>query len=113
AGRRLKPAAMELGGKSANIIFADADQERALDGALISIFSNNGQQCLAGSRILVQDSIFDEFVDRFVERARKIRVGDPLDDATEIVPIATARPRPNVLADTHTAQTQGAALVSG
>src|SRR5690606_6158572 len=63
AGRRLKPAAMELGGKSANIIFADADQERALDGALISIFSNNGQQCLAGSRILVQDSIFDEFVD--------------------------------------------------
>ncbi|MBN9480795.1 MAG: aldehyde dehydrogenase [Bordetella sp.] len=113
AGRRLKPAAMELGGKSANIIFADADQERALDGALISIFSNNGQQCLAGSRILVQDSIFDEFVDRFVERARKIRVGDPLDDATEIGPIASARHRRHILSYVDIAQSQGATLLTG
>ena len=113
AGRRLKPAAMELGGKSANIIFADADQERALDGALISIFSNNGQQCLAGSRILVQDSIFDEFVDRFVERARKIRVGDPLDDATEIGPIASARHRQHILSYVDIAKSQGATLLTG
>lgn len=113
AGRRLKPAAMELGGKSANIIFADADQERALDGALISIFSNNGQQCLAGSRILVQDSIFDEFVDRFVERARKIRVGDPLDDATEIGPIASARHRQHILSYVDIARSQGATLLTG
>ncbi|MCO8030005.1 aldehyde dehydrogenase [Brevundimonas diminuta] len=113
AGRRLKPAAMELGGKSANIIFADADQERALDGALISIFSNNGQQCLAGSRILVQDSIFDEFVDRFVQRARKIRVGDPLDDATEIGPIASARHRQHILSYVDIAKSQGATLLTG
>ncbi len=113
AGRRLKPAAMELGGKSANIIFADADQERALDGALISIFSNNGQQCLAGSRILVQDSIFDEFVGRFVERAQKIRVGDPLDDATEIGPIASARHRQHILSYVDIAQSQGATLLTG
>lgn len=113
AGRRLKPAAMELGGKSANIIFADADQERALDGALISIFSNNGQQCLAGSRILVQDSIFDEFVGRFIERAQKIRVGDPLDDATEIGPIASARHRQHILSYVDIAQSQGATLLTG
>lgn len=113
AGRRLKPAAMELGGKSANIIFADADQERALDGALISIFSNNGQQCLAGSRILVQDSIFDEFVGRFVERAQKIRVGDPLDDATELGPIASARHRRHILSYVDIAQSQGATLLTG
>lgn len=113
AGRRLKPAAMELGGKSANIIFADADQERALDGALISIFSNNGQQCLAGSRILVQDSIFDEFVGRFVERTQKIRVGDPLDDATEIGPIASARHRQHILSYVDIAQSQGATLLTG
>ncbi|MFC5371220.1 aldehyde dehydrogenase [Brevundimonas faecalis] len=113
AGRRLKPAAVELGGKSANIIFADADQERALDGALISIFSNNGQQCLAGSRILVEDSIFDDFVGRFVERARKIRVGDPLDDATEIGPIASARHREHILSYVGVAQSQGASLLTG
>lgn len=113
AGRRLKPSAVELGGKSANIIFADADQERALDGALISIFSNNGQQCLAGSRILVQDSIFDDFVGRFVERAQRIKVGDPLDDATEIGPIASARHREHILSYVGIAQAQGARLLTG
>ena len=77
AGRRLVPTTMELGGKSANIIFASADYERAIDGALLGIFSNNGQQCLAGSRILVERSIFDDFVGRFIERAQQIRVGDP------------------------------------
>ncbi|WP_461343887.1 aldehyde dehydrogenase [Brevundimonas sp. GN22] len=113
AGRRLKPAAVELGGKSANIIFADADQERALDGALVSIFSNNGQQCLAGSRILVEDSIFDDFVGRFVERARKIKVGDPLSDETEIGPIASARHREHILSYVDIAQSQGATLLTG
>lgn len=113
AGRRLKPAAVELGGKSANIIFADADQERALDGALVSIFSNNGQQCLAGSRILVQDSIFDDFVGRFVERARKIKVGDPLSDETEIGPIASARHREHILSYVDIAKSQGATLLTG
>ena len=66
AGKNLKPIALELGGKSANIIFESADIERALDGALAGIFANNGQQCLAGSRILVQKSIAKQFVERFV-----------------------------------------------
>ena len=89
AGRNLTPCTLELGGKSANIVFASADVERALDGALIGIFSNNGQQCLAGSRILVERSMFDDFTGRFAERAAAIVVGDPTDDATEIGPLAS------------------------
>lgn len=88
AGENLKPSIMELGGKSANIIFDDADFEQALDGALIGIFSNNGQQCLAGSRILVQRGIADRFTEALIERTRKVRVGDPRDPATEIGPLA-------------------------
>jgi len=87
AGRGLKNYLAELGGKSANIITASANFERALDASLVGIFSNNGQQCLAGSRILVERSISDEFIGRFVERTRRLRVGDPRDPATEIGPV--------------------------
>lgn len=113
AGRRLKPAAVELGGKSANIIFADADLDRALDGALLGIFSNNGQQCLAGSRILVQDSIFDDFVEAFLARARKLKVGDPMAPDTELGPVASARHREHILSYVKIAQDQGARLLTG
>ena len=89
AGKHLTPCTMELGGKSANIIFASADFDRALDGALLGIFSNNGQQCLAGSRILVESSIFDVFVERFVARAQKLKVGDPTATDTELGPLAS------------------------
>lgn len=88
AGARLKPSVMELGGKSANIIFDNADLEQAIDGALIGVFTNNGQQCLAGSRILVQRSIADRFIEAFVARARAVRVGHPRDPATEVGPLA-------------------------
>lgn len=97
AGELLKPATVELGGKSANIIFDDADFEQALDGALIGIFTNNGQQCLAGSRILVQRSIAKKFIEAFIERARAIRVGDPRDPATEIGPLVSRRHMEHVL----------------
>ncbi len=113
AGRNLVPCTMELGGKSANVIFASADQERALDGALIGIFSNNGQQCLAGSRILVERSIFDDFVGRFVERAEQIRVGDPLDDTTEIGPLASLPHMNRVLGFVETARGDGGDLLTG
>ena len=113
AGRRLKPASVELGGKSANIIFADADVDRALDGALLGIFSNNGQQCLAGSRILVQASIFDDFVDAFLTRARRLKVGDPMDPDTELGPIASHRHREHILSYVKIAQDQGARLLTG
>ncbi len=113
AGERLVPVTMELGGKSANIIFASADIDRALDAALVGIFSNNGQQCLAGSRILVERKIADDFIARFVERARRIRIGDPMDDATELGPLASARHRERVLSYAGVATGEGATLLTG
>ncbi|HZH07794.1 MAG TPA: aldehyde dehydrogenase family protein, partial [Lautropia sp.] len=80
----LKKFSMELAGKSPFVVFADADLERALDAAVFMIFSNNGERCTAGSRILVQRSIYADFATRFAERARRIVVGDPLDEKTTI-----------------------------
>src|SRR3546814_19419887 len=92
AGENLKPSIMELGGKSANIIFDDADFDQALDGALLGIFSNNGQPCLAGSRILVQSVIADRFTEALVDPALGLCVSDPGPPATEVVPLATPHP---------------------
>ena len=78
---------MELGGKSPFVVFDDADLERALDAAIFMIFSNNGERCTAGSRILVQRSIYAEFVARFAERAQAHPVGDPLDEKTIVGPM--------------------------
>jgi 5-carboxymethyl-2-hydroxymuconic-semialdehyde dehydrogenase len=83
----LKKFSMELGGKSPFVIFADADLDRALDAAIFMIFSNNGERCTAGSRILVQQSIYADFAQKFAERAKRITVGDPLDDKTIIGPM--------------------------
>jgi 5-carboxymethyl-2-hydroxymuconic-semialdehyde dehydrogenase len=80
----LKKYSMELGGKSPFIVFDDADFERALDASLITIYGNNGESCTAGSRILVQDGIYEKFVNRFVERTLAVKVGDPLDPAVNI-----------------------------
>jgi len=83
----LKKFSMELGGKSPFVVFDDANLERALDAALFMIFSNNGERCTAGSRIFVQRSIYTQFVEKFTERVRRLRVGDPLDDKTVIGPM--------------------------
>lgn len=88
ASGTLKKVGLELGGKSANIVLASADLDRAVDGSLLAIFAGNGEQCLAGSRILVERQIADAFIDRFVARTRALRVGDPFDPATEIGPMA-------------------------
>lgn len=79
----IKRVSLELGGKSAAIVFADADLEKAA-GSVFSVFGNAGQDCCARSRILVERSVYDEFLERFVERTRRIRLGDPLDEATEV-----------------------------
>ncbi len=84
------PTVLELGGKSANIVFADADLDRAADGAIAAVFSGAGQSCVAGSRLLIERSIHAEFVERVAERAARLRLGDPLDPATEVGPIITA-----------------------
>ncbi len=113
AGRNLKPIALELGGKSANIILETANLDRALDGALASIFGNNGQQCLAGSRILVQRSMAGQFIEKFVERARKIRIGDPLDPSTEVGPLAFKAHLDRVLSYVDVAKADGGKLLTG
>jgi 5-carboxymethyl-2-hydroxymuconic-semialdehyde dehydrogenase len=83
----LKKFSMELGGKSPFVVFEDADLPRALDAAVFMIFSNNCERCTAGSRILVQQSIYADFVDKFTARARRISVGDPLDEAIHVGPM--------------------------
>ena len=83
----LKKFSMELGGKSPFVIFDDAEITRALDAALFMIFSNNGERCTAGSRIFVQRSIYADFVEKFTERTKRIRVGDPLDEKTIVGPM--------------------------
>ena len=113
AAQRLKPCTLELGGKSANIVFASADLDRALDAALVSIYSNNGQQCLAGSRILLERSIADDFIARFVARARQIRIGDPMLDTTELGPLASASHRDRVLSFADIARREGAEVLTG
>ncbi len=113
AAKGPKAIAMELGGKSANIVFADADFERALDGSLAAIFANNGEMCLAGSRILVQRKIADRFIAAFVERARKIRIGDPMVATTELGPIITRQHMDRILSYVETAEGEGGELLTG
>lgn len=113
AAGNLAPVALELGGKSANIITDTADFEQALDGALLAIYSNNGQQCLAGSRILVQRSIADRFIKRFTERARQIRLGDPMDPDCEMGPLAFKEHLEKVLSYVDIARSEGAELLVG
>lgn len=113
ASRNLKPAILELGGKSATLITEDADLEQALDGALLGIFSNNGQQCLSGSRIILHRSIADEFIAAFVERAKRIKIGDPMDAETEMGPLAFAAHRDRVLSYVDIAVNEGCKLLTG
>jgi 5-carboxymethyl-2-hydroxymuconic-semialdehyde dehydrogenase len=80
----LKGLSMELGGKSPAVVFADADLDAALDATVFGVFSLNGERCTAGSRILVERGVYDEFVERFAERTRQVRVGLPDDPATEV-----------------------------
>ena len=109
----LKKFSMELGGKSPFVIFDDADFERALDAAVFMIFSNNGERCTAGSRILVQRSIYARFVDRFVERARRITVGDPLDEKTIVGPMISPAHLAKVRSYIEMGPKEGATLLCG
>ena len=89
AGSRLAGVTLELGGKSANIVFGDAELGRAEAGVLAGIFAAAGQTCVAGSRAFVHESVYDELRERLVARARKIKLGDPLRDDTQMGPVAT------------------------
>jgi 5-carboxymethyl-2-hydroxymuconic-semialdehyde dehydrogenase len=109
----LKKFSMELGGKSPFVIFDDADLDRALDAALFMIFSNNGERCTAGSRILVQRRIYADFAARFAERARRIPVGDPQDEATVIGPMISAQHLEKVRRYIDLGPREGATLLCG
>ncbi len=109
----LKRLHLELGGKGANIVFADADLGAAVNGSAFAIFHNQGQACIAGSRILLEEPIADEFVERFTALARSIRLGDPLDPATEMGPLTSAEHRERVLAYVKIARDERADVLTG
>ena len=109
----LKKFSMELGGKSPFVIFDDADLDRALDAAIFMIFSNNGERCTAGSRILVQQSIYAAFAQKFAERAKKIVVGDPQDEKTIIGPMISKNHLAKVRSYIELGPKEGATLLCG
>ncbi len=109
----LKKFSMELGGKSPFVIFDDADLARALDAAIFMIFSNNGERCTAGSRILVQKSIYADFAAKFAERARRITVGDPLDEKTIVGPMISQGHLAKVRSYIELGPKEGATMLCG
>ena len=113
AESNLKRVTLELGGKSPNIFFADASWEPAVEGAVFGVFVNQGEVCSAGSRILVERSIHDAFLDAIVEKARAIRLGDPLDRATRMGPLVTRAHLERVAGYVEQGRREGARLVLG
>ena len=109
----LKKFSMELGGKSPFVVFDDADLARALDAAVFMIFSNNGERCTAGSRILVQQNIYADFCAKFAARAQRIKVGDPLDEATTIGPMISAAHLAKVRSYIELGPKEGASMLCG
>ncbi|WP_240320855.1 aldehyde dehydrogenase [Sphingomonas crusticola] len=113
AARGIKPVTLELGGKSANIVFDDADIPNAIRGVVSGIFAATGQTCIAGSRLLVQRSIHDQVVDGLLALARTAQMGDPLSDATQIGPVTTPGQYRKVLDYIDIARGEGASCVIG
>lgn len=113
AARQFKHVTMELGGKSANIVFDDADLDQAVKGAIAGIFSAAGQTCMAGSRLLLQDTIHDWFVERLIEELKQARIGDPSDPETQIGPISNRPHFEKVLSYIDIAKEEGATCVYG
>ncbi len=109
----LKRVHLELGGKNPVVVFEDADLERALDAVIFMIYSLNGERCTSSSRLLVQRSIHDQFVARVAERIARLKVGHPLDPATEIGPLIHARHLEKVLSYFEVAQREGAEIRCG
>jgi acyl-CoA reductase-like NAD-dependent aldehyde dehydrogenase len=113
AADTLKKITLELGGKSPNIVFADADLDAALKGATLGIFYGKGEVCAAGSRLLVEKSIYDDFVARLAERASKMAPGDPLDPKTRLGSLVSKGQMDKVMGYVETGLKEGAKLVAG
>jgi acyl-CoA reductase-like NAD-dependent aldehyde dehydrogenase len=109
----LKRVQLELGGKGANVVFDDADLGAAVNGSAFAVFHNQGQACIAGSRLLLHEAIADEFVERFVGIADSIRLGDPLASDTEMGPLTSPEHRDRVLAFAKVAEEEGGEVLCG
>ena len=109
----LKRVQLELGGKGANIVFDDASIDAAVGGSAFAIFHNQGQACIAGSRLLVHEKIADEFLYKFLALARSIHIGNPLDPATEMGPLTSPGHRDRVLRYIDVAKQQGSTILTG
>lgn len=113
AAGTLKRVSLELGGKSPNIVFADADLDAAVAGSLIGIFWNQGEVCCAGSRLFLQDSVYDKFMDKLVGQASKMKVGDPMDASTQIGALISEDHMNKVLRYINTGKQEGATVRTG
>ncbi|NIE63098.1 aldehyde dehydrogenase [Burkholderia sp. Ax-1719] len=113
AAKDLKHVSLELGGKSANIVFEDANLDNAVKGAISGIFAATGQTCVAGSRLLVHDSIYEQFLERLVDFARKARMGNPQETTTQVGPVTTEPQYRKILEYIDIARSEGARCVLG
>ena len=113
AAGNFKRVSLELGGKSANVIFDDADIDAAAKAAAAGIFFNAGQVCSAGSRVLVQEKVYDQVVERLAARAKSLRMGDPLDRATSLGPVISEKQMKSILGYVDIGRKEGAMLVTG
>jgi betaine-aldehyde dehydrogenase len=113
AADNLTKVSLELGGKAPNIVFADADMEQAVNGAMMGIFFNQGQVCCAGSRLFLDASVKDEFLDRFKERAGRVKVGDPMDKNTQMGPQVSEEQLNRIKGYVDIAKGEGAQVLSG
>jgi betaine-aldehyde dehydrogenase len=113
AGADIKRVSLELGGKSASIVFADAELEKCVESSVWAVYDNAGQDCCARSRVLIERAIFDEFVERFAARAKTIRLGDTADEATEMGPLITPDHREKVEKYIEIGESEGARRVCG
>jgi betaine-aldehyde dehydrogenase len=113
AAQRLIPCMLELGGKSPNIVFDDANIDDAIAGLIYGIFSNAGQSCIAGSRVLIQAGIYDKLLPRFVEATKLLKLGSPMDSLTAVAPVSSFRHRDNIEKFIATGIQEGARLLCG
>ena len=113
AARNLTPVSLELGGKGANLVFADADLDNAVDWSIKAVFTNSGQVCLAGSRLYVQRQVYDEFLSRFTAAADAMVIGDPKEQATQIGPLASQEHYGKVRGYMETVAGEGGTIVTG
>jgi len=113
AARKLMPVSLELGGKSPTIVFEDADIDHAVNGVMYGIFSSTGQSCIAGSRLFVQQGIYNRFVEQLITKTKQLRVGLPTDSRTQVAPMASFEHRDSVAGYVDLARSEGATVLCG